>query len=525
MPDRDLPSGPRPDALPADGEAARRADLLKAFLAQRQRMESLVSRWVGCRATAADLVQELFLRFWRRPAAPVEELGSYLLRSARNLAIDHLRGEGSRQRQLDDWLPEQRQGEPVGPEQALEAGDQWRRVEAALRGLPSAPGGFPAQSHPRPHLRGDRPGHAAFPKRRGKTYDARPRRLQGEPGRPGRRAGKERPAMTRPDSDAAPYEPVLEQTAQAWLVRLRGTPDAATRRAFEDWLAQRPAHAEAYARAEALWRLTEIPASRLAIEEADALEAYLRPRRASRNPRRWAYPLASVACLLAMLWLGGWWQPGDWLQDWRADYVAAPGQVAEWKLADGSYLSLDAGSAVRVRIDGGQRRVELLRGAAALRVKRDALPFVVEAGEGRARVLGTEFEVRRGAGATRVTVLQGRVAVSAGTGAGAAEEVLGAGQQVGFADGKLGRPVAIDAAAALAWRQGWLSFYRRPLAEVLDELARYYPGRILLLDDALGRQPVSGSFRSDDPEAALKSLQAVLGYRQQILFGRLVVIR
>ncbi|MGC3103923.1 FecR family protein, partial [Pseudomonas aeruginosa] len=78
--------------------------------------------------------------------------------------------------------------------------------------------------------------------------------------------------------------------------------------------------------------------------------------------------------------------PGDWLQDWRPDYVAAPGQVAEWKLPDGSYLSLDAASAVRVRIDGGQRRVVLLRGAAALRVKRDALPFEDEAGEGRARV-------------------------------------------------------------------------------------------------------------------------------------------
>ncbi|MGC3513124.1 RNA polymerase sigma factor, partial [Pseudomonas aeruginosa] len=65
-----------------------------------------------------------------------EELVSYLLRSARILAIDELRGEVSRQRQLDVWLPEQRQGEPVGPEQALEAGDQWRRVEAGLRGLP-----------------------------------------------------------------------------------------------------------------------------------------------------------------------------------------------------------------------------------------------------------------------------------------------------------------------------------------------------------------------------------------------------
>ena len=123
-----------------------------------------------------------------------------------------------------------------------------------------------------------------------------------------------------------------------------------------------------------------------------------------------------------MLWLGGWWQPGDWLQDWRADYVAAPRQVAEWKLADGSYLSLTPAArcaCVSTAASGGSNCC-----AAPPRcgVKRDTLPFVVEAGEGRARVLGTEFEVRRGAGETRVTVLQGRVAVSAGTGAGAAEK-------------------------------------------------------------------------------------------------------
>ncbi|MBW6286255.1 energy transducer TonB, partial [Pseudomonas aeruginosa] len=33
--------------------------------------------------------------------------------------------------------------------------------------------------------------------------------------------------MTRPDSDAAPYDPVLEQTAQAWPVRPAGTPRGA----------------------------------------------------------------------------------------------------------------------------------------------------------------------------------------------------------------------------------------------------------------------------------------------------------
>ncbi|MGC3634208.1 FecR/PupR family sigma factor regulator, partial [Pseudomonas aeruginosa] len=76
--------------------------------------------------------------------------------------------------------------------------------------------------------------------------------------------------MGRPVRVAGPYVPVLEESAQAWLVGLRGSRDAATGRAFEDWLAQRPAHAEASARAEALWRLPENPASRLALAEAQA---------------------------------------------------------------------------------------------------------------------------------------------------------------------------------------------------------------------------------------------------------------
>ena len=66
-----------------------RAHFLQVFLSQRPQMEALVSRRVGCRATAADLVQDLFVRFWRRPLVQVEELGTYLLRCAGNIAIDH----------------------------------------------------------------------------------------------------------------------------------------------------------------------------------------------------------------------------------------------------------------------------------------------------------------------------------------------------------------------------------------------------------------------------------------------------
>ncbi|MBC3449546.1 sigma-70 family RNA polymerase sigma factor [Pseudomonas mosselii] len=99
-------------------------------------MEALVSRRVGCRATASDLVQDLFLRFWRRPEVKVEALDTYLLRSASNLAIDYLRSEGSRDRATEGLHDlDEPQGSQL-PEQALEVDHDLQRIEAALRALP-----------------------------------------------------------------------------------------------------------------------------------------------------------------------------------------------------------------------------------------------------------------------------------------------------------------------------------------------------------------------------------------------------
>ena len=126
---------PEPEDGPGSETRHGRAHFLQVFLSQRPQMEALVSRRVGCRATAADLVQDLFLRFWRRPLVQVEELGTYLLRCAGNIAIDHLRSEGSRGRVNQYWQPEP---DALGsePQAALEAGNDLRQVEAALRRLP-----------------------------------------------------------------------------------------------------------------------------------------------------------------------------------------------------------------------------------------------------------------------------------------------------------------------------------------------------------------------------------------------------
>jgi len=118
-----------------DSESTR-ARFVQVFLAQRARMEALVSRRVGCRATASDLVQELFLHFWRRPDFKVEALDTYLLRCAGNLAIDHLRSEGSRERVAEASLPVDEDGLVQAPEQAVEIDHDLQRIETALRALP-----------------------------------------------------------------------------------------------------------------------------------------------------------------------------------------------------------------------------------------------------------------------------------------------------------------------------------------------------------------------------------------------------
>jgi RNA polymerase sigma-70 factor (ECF subfamily) len=126
---------PEPRGDDTDAPAAR-AHFLKVFLSQRAQMEALVNRRVGCRATAADLVQDLFLRFWRRPLVQVEELSTYLLRSASNIAIDHLRSEGARERSNEAWQPDPSERLSPEPQAALEAGNDLRHIETALRQLP-----------------------------------------------------------------------------------------------------------------------------------------------------------------------------------------------------------------------------------------------------------------------------------------------------------------------------------------------------------------------------------------------------
>ena len=89
---------------------------------------AVAAGWLDGLVDAADLVQELFLRFWRRPQIGIEALESYLMRCAGNIAIDHLRSEGARER-VNESLPEPLElPQESQPEAAFEASSDLRRI-------------------------------------------------------------------------------------------------------------------------------------------------------------------------------------------------------------------------------------------------------------------------------------------------------------------------------------------------------------------------------------------------------------
>ncbi|PSS56531.1 FecR family protein [Pseudomonas sp. BBP2017] len=316
-----------------------------------------------------------------------------------------------------------------------------------------------------------------------------------------------------------------EQAALHWLRQINEQPALSEGATFKRWLLANPAHPHAYAKAQALWRLTEGPARTLAGQESDALQRYLQSMDQPQPSRHWRRGgvFAAVACLVLALGTLAGWHPAYWVQDLQADYVTAAGQVRLVTLADQSRMTLDAGSAVSVQFSQGQRQVRVHRGAAFFQVTHTGEPFVVVAGDGAVHVLGTQFEVRRQDAGAQVTVLSGRVAVSAAP--GQAQQQLAGGQHLAYRDTQLGNVEAVDSEARLAWRQGWLNYYQVPLSVVIDDLARYYPGRILLLDSELAKRTVSGSFPAAQPLAALDSLGAVLGFKRHTLLGRVTVVR
>jgi transmembrane sensor len=210
-------------------------------------------------------------------------------------------------------------------------------------------------------------------------------------------------------------------------------------------------------------------------------------------------------------------------------YSTRHGEQQTHVLADRSVLHLNTDSAVTVRYSGKQRLLILDAGEASFEAAHESgRPFRVLAGAAEIVDLGTRFDVRLGARATLVTVVEGRVAVRPAApqrDGGAAQFVpVAADQQLSVSDAPWPQtPVAADAQRATAWLHRQISFDREPLEEVAAEFNRYAAKPIEITSPALRSLQVSGVFTTDNPDAFIAFLRSLEGVRVDVTPTRIVV--
>ena len=102
--------------------------------------------------------------------------------------------------------------------------------------------------------------------------------------------------------------------------------------------------------------------------------------------------------------------------------------------------------------------------------------------------------------------------------------VLRGGQQTVYDRQQLAGVALVDAANVSAWRNGELVFRQTRLAVVLDEINRYRPGRVVLMNDRVRNMPVSGSFYIASLDSAIAQLQYSFDLHARTLPGGLLIL-
>lgn len=283
------------------------------------------------------------------------------------------------------------------------------------------------------------------------------------------------------------------------------------------WIAEDPRHAAAFELATEAW------------QKSGNLPAYIpQPAlEAARIRSRWRLlgpSLAGAAVLVGLLMAAVYY-----LRD--PTLATGPAEQRTVELADGTQVSLNANTRVRLQYDNRLRKVTLSRGEAFFHVaKLASKPFVVIAGNRKVIALGTSFLVRcedSGRSAFAVTLVEGRVAVEPIGGpdlmpndSAPGEEsrhtpnigveathkasqraldlkVLNRGERLRFVGDTPGVVDAPSIDRITAWQRGLLIFDDTTLAAAAAEFNRYGSIKISIMGAAADLR-VSGVFRIGD---------------------------
>jgi transmembrane sensor len=240
-----------------------------------------------------------------------------------------------------------------------------------------------------------------------------------------------------------------------------------------------------------------------------------------------------------------------WYISTTGPYYHTPvGGIASVPMSDGSKVTLNTESAIRLAVSETERRVQLEHGEAFFEVAKDPdRPFVVSAGNKRVVAVGTKFSVRRDGNDLRVFVTEGKVrfeddslvaspAMPSSQKAGPIPDsgtvkhrddgnamLLAAGAIARAGDsGVIVQEKSLpEVEDYLSWRSGYLTFRDIPLADAIAEFNRYNERKIVIRDPTVAAIRFSGKVRPTSFEGFVRLLEDAFPIRAEHVEGQIVL--
>lgn len=235
------------------------------------------------------------------------------------------------------------------------------------------------------------------------------------------------------------------------------------------------------------------------------------------------YILAAGVVLMGSIWLGVRLWGSSAPETVFREVVAERGERANVQLIDGTEVTLNVDSRLRIptAFGGGQRAVHL-EGEAYFNVATDSTrPFLVYTRDAVVDVRGTAFNIRSYPEDQRVqvAVVEGAVSLRpqrAASSHGSARLEPGQIGHIAAQEAHVTTEAADSVASLLGWMEGRLIFENERLSDVAARLERWYDLRFKIVDPALDSLHLTASLKSRSVENVLDVITASLGIQYHI---------
>ena len=294
---------------------------------------------------------------------------------------------------------------------------------------------------------------------------------------------------------------------------------------FSSWLNQKKSHRTAF---EKISKSTQHSSALNEFSGIFSIETEKKPRKVTIAFLTSAASILAAAIVTLAIIFDILFLPASTALENNKMYTTRIGEQASYKLQDGSTITLNTNTSVKVNYSENQRKLTLLQGEANFDVVKNNLrPFTVFTRDKSFTALGTIFNLQTDEhklSNIELLVKEGEVLLSNTDDIKESLNKRLSPTELEYLPGTIiysGEMAIVEESRGpkvlkvskekqmsnLAWQQGMLIFNGEPLEQVLKEISRYSDNKFVILEPKLTKITVSGLFKTNDLNGLLSSLQ------------------